>query len=78
LRDPAASEVRDGLEAALHHVAATAACHAATRKGDRLSAPEVEALLAALDETVWLPNCPHGRPIMAALDETEIERRFLR
>jgi DNA mismatch repair protein MutL len=78
LRDPAASEVRDGIEGALHHVAATAACHAAARKGDRLSAREVEALLASLDETVWLPNCPHGRPIMAALDEAEIERRFLR
>jgi DNA mismatch repair protein MutL len=78
LRDPSASEVRDGIERALHHVAATAACHAAARKGDRLSPREVEALLAALDETVWLPNCPHGRPIMAALEESEIERRFLR
>jgi DNA mismatch repair protein MutL len=78
LRDPTASEARDGIEAALHHIAATAACHAAARKGDRLSPREVEALLAALDETVWLPNCPHGRPIMAALDQAEIERRFLR
>jgi DNA mismatch repair protein MutL len=78
LRDPSASEVRDGIEGALHHVAATAACHAAARKGDRLAPREVEALLAALDQTVWLPNCPHGRPIMAALDESEIERRFLR
>jgi DNA mismatch repair protein MutL len=78
LRDPAASEVRDGIEGALHYVAATAACHAAARKGDRLAPQEAEALLAALDETVWLPNCPHGRPIMAALDEVELERRFLR
>jgi DNA mismatch repair protein MutL len=78
LRDPAASEVRDGIEGALHYAVATAACHAATRKGDRLSPEEVEALLASLDQTVWLPNCPHGRPIMAALDEAELERRFLR
>jgi DNA mismatch repair protein MutL len=78
LRDPADSEIRDGIERALHHVAATAACHAALRKGDRVSPRDVDALLAALDETVWLPSCPHGRPIMSALEESEIERRFLR
>ncbi len=78
LRDPAASEVRDGIDGALHHVAATAACHAATRKGDRLEPREVEALLAQLDETVWFANCPHGRPFVAALDEPDLERLFLR
>ena len=78
LAEPTQSETRDGLEAALHHVIATAACHAATRKGDRLLPREVEALLEALDETVWFPNCPHGRPIMSVLGEAELETRFLR
>ena len=78
LRDPAARDGRDGLEGALHGILATAACHAATRKGDRLEAPEVHSLLAALDDTIWFPNCPHGRPILSALDGAELGRRFLR
>ncbi|MEE8313992.1 MAG: DNA mismatch repair endonuclease MutL [Myxococcota bacterium] len=78
LRDPEARGSRDGLEGALHGILATAACHAAARKGDRFEPPEVRALLEALDETVWFPNCPHGRPILSALDEAELGRRFLR
>jgi DNA mismatch repair protein MutL len=74
--DPADS--REGIDAALHRSLATAACHAAVRKGDRLDPREVQALLASLDESVRLPNCPHGRPIACVLDEAEIERRFLR
>ena len=78
LDDPEPADSREGIEAALHHALATAACHAAVRKGDRLDPREVQALLASLDETVWFPNCPHGRPIACTLDEVEIERRFLR
>jgi DNA mismatch repair protein MutL len=78
LGDPDPAESREGIEAALHHALATAACHSAVRKGDRLDPREVESLLASLDETVWFPNCPHGRPIACTLDEAEIERRFLR
>jgi DNA mismatch repair protein MutL len=78
LRDPAARETRDGLDGAFHAAFATAACHAACRKGERLEPREVEALLLALDETVWYPNCPHGRPIWFLLDAAELERRFLR
>lgn len=78
LRDPDSRDARDGVEGALHRVLATAACHAAVRKGDRLDPREVERLLADLDETLWVPTCPHGRPILAVLDEAELERRFLR
>jgi DNA mismatch repair protein MutL len=78
LAEPAQREARDGLERALHDVLATAACHAAVRKGDRLEAREVESLLADLDETLWFPNCPHGRPILSTLERAELERRFLR
>jgi DNA mismatch repair protein MutL len=78
LVDPAAQETRGGLDAVLHGVLATTACHAAVRKHDRLQQPEVEALLQSLDEIVWVPNCPHGRPIALTLGEAEIERRMLR
>ncbi len=78
LAESAHSEARDGLERALHDLLASSACHAAVRKGDRLEAREVAALLASLDETLWFPNCPHGRPILSTLDLAELERRFLR
>ena len=48
------------------------------RKGDRLDPREVDALLEALDETVWVPNCPHGSPIALTLGRAELERRILR
>jgi DNA mismatch repair protein MutL len=78
LLSEAPGSVRDGLEGALHTALATAACHAACRKGERLDPRDVKGLLEALDETVWFPNCPHGRPILAVLAADELERRFLR
>ena len=78
LRDPDLRERVDGIEGALHAALASAACHAACRKGDRLDAREVAGLLEGLDSSVWYPNCPHGRPIWLHLDEAELERRFLR
>ncbi len=78
LRSPGLQESREGLEAGVHAALATGACHAACRKGDRLDPREVQALLEALDEAVWFPTCPHGRPILALIEESEISRRFLR
>ena len=69
---------RGGIEAGMHAALATAACHAAFRKGDRIDPREVRALLEALDHSVWFPTCPHGRPLLALLGEEELERRFLR
>ena len=43
---------------------------------DRVSRYGVD--VEALDEIVWFPNCPHGRPIMTVLGEGELETRFLR
>ncbi len=78
LRAPEQGERREGLDAALHAICASAACHAALRKGDRIAPAEIRALLEALDELLWVPNCPHGRPIAHTLERAELERRFLR
>ena len=59
-------------------LASKAACHAAVKAGDRLSADQQQALL---DEMLaaWSPaTCPHGRPALFRLTVEEIERRFLR
>ncbi len=78
LLEPGAAQARGGIEGVLHDVLASAACHSAARKGDRLDPREAESLLQALDETLWVPNCPHGRPIALTLGEAELERRILR
>jgi len=78
LLEPGAAQARGGIDGVLHDVLATSACHSAARKGDRLDPREAESLLQALDETLWVPNCPHGRPIALTLGEAELERRILR
>lgn len=78
LASPEPDESRDGIERALHRALSTAACHAAVRSGDRLDPRSVTALLESLDREVWIPTCPHGRPIVCVLDEAELARHFLR
>ena len=59
-------------------LASKAACHAAVKAGDRLSADQQQALLDEL-LAAWSPaTCPHGRPALFRLTVEEIERRFLR
>ncbi len=78
LSDADPDATRDGIDGAAHGILATAACHAAVRKGDRLEPDEVRGLLEDLDKTIWFPNCPHGRPILSMLPESELEQRFAR
>jgi len=59
-------------------IAATIACHAAVRAGDRLTVDEQRALLRDLSQTRLPFNCPHGRPIIVRLRRAEIETRFQR
>lgn len=70
-----------GLEAnrdAVYLAIATAACKAAIKANDRITGPEIEALLRDL---VTLENpyqCPHGRPVFIRSSKKEIEKRFRR
>ena len=57
---------------------ATMACKAAVKGNTRL--PEAEAK-ALIEELLTLDNpyhCPHGRPTMISISETELEKRFKR
>ncbi len=80
LQDPGAagegtvSDTR--LLQAADRVFATLACHSARRFGDHLEPEEQRAILHGLDQIPWAPTCPHGRPVAAAIDLAEIERRF--
>lgn len=55
---------------------ATLACHGAIRAGQRMSHEEVRALLIELDETDFGAHCPHGRPIVKSLHESDLKKWF--
>jgi DNA mismatch repair protein MutL len=64
------------VEGELEKVAARLACHASIRSGDVITREEVYALFEALDEAEWSGACPHGRPVVTAFTQDELERRF--
>jgi DNA mismatch repair protein MutL len=80
LKDVAAELTRgprsETLEQRWDDLAATMACHGSVRAGQRLSEPEVRALLVALDDVERSGHCPHGRPVAVRVSEDEIRRRF--
>lgn len=59
-------------------VAASFACHAAIRTGDRLTAEEMSALVDELFATSDPDHCPHGRPTVIKIPLSELDRRFKR
>lgn len=71
-------ELRSKSEDMRHVIAASVACKAALKAGDRLNDDEVDSLIRRLFETRMPFACPHGRPTMIRLSWEEIERRFLR
>ncbi len=65
-------------DALRERLASKAACRAAVKAGDPLTAEQQQALLDEL-LSAWSPSvCPHGRPVLFALTVEEMERRFLR
>ena len=66
----------EGLEAKLHHVAATMACHGSVRSGRILKPQEMDALLRQMENTPNSGQCNHGRPTFIELDLKDIERLF--
>ena len=59
-----------------HRLAASWACHAATRAGDPLSQEEMRALVDRLFATSRPHGDPHGRATFVRLDLDELHRRF--
>lgn len=57
-------------------VAASFACRASIKAGDRLSEPEMLNLIDQLFATSMPYVCPHGRPIVIRIDLAELDRRF--
>jgi DNA mismatch repair protein MutL len=60
----------------LESLAAGMACKAAVKMHHPLSAPEMEALVAELFTAEQPYACPHGRPIVLQMTDSDLERRF--
>ncbi len=56
--------------------AASLACRAAIRAGDRVSEAEQRELLAALEGCAQPQTCPHGRPTLLHLSREQLRRSF--
>jgi DNA mismatch repair protein MutL len=78
-----AADTSDGTSGAadlsrgiLESLAASMACKAAVKMHHPLSAPEMEALVAELFAADQPYACPHGRPIVLQMTDSDLERRF--
>ena len=61
-----------------HRLAASLACHSAVRFGDRLDPSQARALIADLATTRGGVTCPHGRPAILLLSESQLLGAFHR
>jgi DNA mismatch repair protein MutL len=60
----------------LERFAATFACRAAVKAGDRLEPAELDELVTRLFACTLPPHDVHGRPTIVQLSRVELERRF--
>ena len=60
----------------LDALAASLACKAAVKMHHPLSPPEMEALMSELFAAEQPYACPHGRPIVLQMTDSDLERRF--
>ena len=64
------------LERRLDAVLSRISCHGSVRAGRRLTGPEMDALLRAMEATPNAGTCNHGRPTSVELKLADIERLF--
>ncbi len=58
------------------NLAKSYSCHTAIRTGDKLTEPEMRALIDRLFGTSMPYACPHGRPIILKISIDEFDKRF--
>ena len=54
------------------------ACKHAIKGGDTLTEAEIRDLITRMVEEKVTPTCPHGRPLVVSLTQTELEKKFHR
>lgn len=63
-------------EEMLHSLMALLACHSAVRANERLTPPQMEALLEQRQLALDPNHCPHGRPTALLLSRQDLEKQF--
>lgn len=66
------------LQKKIHHYLATISCHAAVRANRKLTLPEMNTLLRAMESEAHTGQCSHGRPTFINFTLSDLDKLFLR